>query len=487
MGEDRIRRGCPPAFDRRSFLGGALALGAGALAAACGSQATIHQAATTVPAGSDLGAVDHVVFLMQENRSFDHYFGSYRGVRGFDDHPPGGLGAFAQPYQGNTTRRPAGMQLPFRLDVSTGQGECTYDLDHSWLPQHLCRNGGLDGRLRPDPRLGGLRRPRVRVADHGVPHPRRPAVPLRPGRRLHHLRRLPLLGHGADPPQPTDGPVRHHRSGRAARRAGAHHQSLARRRGSAWTGPRSPSCSRTPVCRGRPTTPPGDLYQHHQSRGDAGLRRHPPVLQAVLRSRRPRSTSKAFLPTFPDDFAARCGERLPPRVSWIIPPLGYDEHPPAPPNLGAWFIDQVLQTLVSNPAVWSKTVLFVMYDENDGFFDHVPPPVAPPGTTGRVRHRGSTARRRPTASPAHSDWASGCPMLVVSPFSRGGYVASEVLDHTSQIRFLEERFGIRASEISAWRRDTVGDLTSTLAHGHRPIRPPHGCPSTSIRTRRPRC
>jgi phospholipase C len=54
------------------------------------------------------------------------------------------------------------------------------------------------------------------------------------------------------------------------------------------------------------------------------------------------------------------------------------------------------------------------------------------------------------------------PMLVVSPFSRGGHIYSEVADHTSQLRFLEERFGVTAPGISAWRRKTVADLTGAL-------------------------
>jgi hypothetical protein len=54
------------------------------------------------------------------------------------------------------------------------------------------------------------------------------------------------------------------------------------------------------------------------------------------------------------------------------------------------------------------------------------------------------------------------PMLVLSPFSRGGNVVSGVFDHTSQLRFLEERFGVVAPNISAWRRQNAGDLTSTL-------------------------
>jgi phospholipase C len=53
-------------------------------------------------------------------------------------------------------------------------------------------------------------------------------------------------------------------------------------------------------------------------------------------------------------------------------------------------------------------------------------------------------------------------MLVVSPFSRGGYVCSETFDHTSQMRFLETRFGVKAPNISDWRRSVTGDLTSTL-------------------------
>ena len=141
--------------------------------------------------------------------------------------------------------------------------------------------------------------------------------------------------------------------------------------------------------------------------------------------------------------------------------MGYDEHPPSPPAAGQWFVNEVLGALVSNPKVWAKTVLFVMYDENDGFFDHVPPPVPAAGTTDEFVSAAS--------HPAAENGISGpigfgfrVPLLVVSPFSRGGYVCSDVFDHTSQLRFLEERFGVVAPNLSAWRRRTAGDLTSTL-------------------------
>ncbi len=158
-------------------------------------------------------------------------------------------------------------------------------------------------------------------------------------------------------------------------------------------------------------------------------------------------------------------------MSWISTPVGYDEHPPAPSFLGEWFTSQVLGALVANPAVWSKTVLFHMYDENDGFFDHVAPPVAPSGTAGEYL----------TVQPLPSNAAGiagpvglgfRVPMLVISPFSRGGRIASETFDHTSQLRFLEERFGVRAPNISSWRRATVGDLVSTLQTARSDVRMP---------------
>jgi len=164
---------------------------------------------------------------------------------------------------------------------------------------------------------------------------------------------------------------------------------------------------------------------------------------------------------FPRDFARDVANDALPQVSWICPPVGYDEHPPSPPAAGMWFAHQVLDALVSNPKTWSKTVLFIMYDENDGFFDHVNPPTPPTGTPGEY------LTVSPLPSPAGSvagpiGLGFRVPLLVVSPFSRGGYVCSDTFDHTSQLRFLETRFGVRAPNISAWRRSVTGDLTSTL-------------------------
>jgi phospholipase C len=91
---------------------------------------------------SKLADIEHVVILIQENRSFDHYFGSYRGVRGFSDQSA----AFQQPDPANTTNAPVGTLLPFHLDTSKANAACTHDITHDWVPQHQSRdNGKMDG------------------------------------------------------------------------------------------------------------------------------------------------------------------------------------------------------------------------------------------------------------------------------------------------------------------------------------------------------
>jgi phospholipase C len=186
---------------------------------------------------------------------------------------------------------------------------------------------------------------------------------------------------------------------------------------------------------------------------------------------------KAFLPIYPDDFVTDIARGTLPSVSWLIPPIGYDEHPPSPSAMGEWYTGQILTALMANPAVWSKTVVFHTYDENDGFFDHVPPPVAPAGTRGEYLSASPLpATAQGIAGPLGLGYR--VPMLVISPFSRGGHVASEVSDHTSQLRFLEARFGVKAPNISSWRRTHTGDLTTALHMGHATASTPR-LPSTA--------
>ena len=434
-------------FDRRTMLAAALATGGGAILAAAsrgeGAGAAMAQfAARTKPAGSDLGAIEHVVFLMQENRSFDHYYGTYPGVRGFDDHPRGKLGNFAQAWPGGRDR----TLLPFHLDSSSGMGECTQDLDHSWQGEHMSWGRGTNERLRQHARAVPVPGARARRPHHGLLPPAGPALLLRAGRRLHPVRQLPLLGARADAPEPPHGALGHRRPDGRGGRAGAHHQRVVRRRRERALGHHARGAG------GRRGELEGLQPGGHHLHAESFFQQHGILSDAILpyfsQYQNPSSTlyQKAFLPQYPNDFISRhqVGASCP-RSAGSSRPLGYDEHPSSPPALGEWFTSQVLAALVSNPEVWSKTVLFHMYDENDGFFDHVPPPVAPHGTPGEyVTVSPLPDEAHGTAGPIGMGFR--VPMLVLSPFSRGGHVASEVFDHTSQLRFLEERFGVQGTQ-----------------------------------------
>ena len=169
-----------------------------------------------------------------------------------------------------------------------------------------------------------------------------------------------------------------------------------------------------------------------------------------------------------------------PQVSWILPSMLWSEHPaPSSPLQGAEFTSRVLEALTSNPDVWGRTVLFLTFDENDGLFDHVPAPAPPSynldGTLAgkstldlRGEYFSDPARRylheADTASGTVRPWGLGprVPLYVISPWSRGGWVNSQVFDHTSVAQFLEKRFGITIPAISPWHRAVCGDLTSAF-------------------------
>jgi len=159
-----------------------------------------------------------------------------------------------------------------------------------------------------------------------------------------------------------------------------------------------------------------------------------------------------------------------PQVSYIVAPEAFSEHPNWPVNFGAWYIAQVLDVLTSDPVLWSKTALFITYDENDGFFDHVVPPYAPTSAAfGASTVDAATEVFHPKAGDSHVTGSYGLgqrvPMLVVSPWSTGGWVNSQTFDHTSIVQFMEQRFGVREPNISPWRRAVCGDLTSAFDFG----------------------
>ncbi len=175
---------------------------------------------------------------------------------------------------------------------------------------------------------------------------------------------------------------------------------------------------------------------------------------------------RAWAESLLDDFRSDVKGGKLPQVSWIVTPAGYTEHPDYPIHYGAWYISQVLEILVSNPEVFSKTVLIVNYDEADGSFDHIVPPAPPPtpaagASTVSIENEIVTNEIGTTPN-GPIGLGTRVSLIAISPWSKGGYVNSEVFDHTSTIEFIEKRFGVYEKNISPWRRAVTGDLTSVF-------------------------
>ncbi len=173
-----------------------------------------------------------------------------------------------------------------------------------------------------------------------------------------------------------------------------------------------------------------------------------------------------------------------PTVSWLTAPENFSDHPSAA-WYGAWYVSEVFDILTKNPEVWKKTIFILTYDENDGYFDHVPPFTAPHSHkegTGKVSKGIDTRVEFVTLEQeqARKDFPEKfdkensiglgfrVPMVIASPWSKGGYVNSEVFDHTSTLQFLEDflskKTGKKVVEpnISDWRRTVCGNLTSAF-------------------------
>lgn len=172
-----------------------------------------------------------------------------------------------------------------------------------------------------------------------------------------------------------------------------------------------------------------------------------------------------------------------PSVSWLVAPENFSDHPTSP-WYGAWYVSEAMDILTQNPEVWKKTIFILTYDENDGYFDHAPSFVAAdprrPWTGGASDGVQTgldyTHKEDELAMGVEPQYARTgpiglgfrVPMVIASPWSRGGWVNSQVFDHTSMLmfleRFVEGKFGktIREENITDWRRAVAGDLTSAF-------------------------
>jgi phospholipase C len=454
-------------LDRRRFL----QLAGGAAAATALSTSVARAAA--IPAHrrhGSLADVEHVVVLMQENRSFDHYFGTLRGVRGFGDpHPavlPSGKSVWHQPDGGREV-------LPFRPDHDDLGLAFLQDLDHGWDGGHAAFRDGHYDRWIPT------------KTSTTMAHLRRGDMPfhyaLADAFTVCDAYHCSLIG-------PTD-PNRYYLwSGWVGNdgKGGGPVISNAEL-GYSWTTyperlERAGVSWKVYQDVGSGLDAAGswgwDSDPYIGNYGDNSLLyfdryRNAKPGDALYEKARRGTNAKAGQGFFDELRADVRGGRLP-QVSWIAAPEAFTEHPNWPVNYGAWYVSQVLDALTSDPDVWSKTALLITYDENDGFFDHLVPPYAPTDRLPGASTVPTTFENYTGAEGQPGPYGLGqrVPMIVVSPWSTGGWVCSETFDHTSVIRLLEARFGVHEPNISPWRRAVCGDLTSAFDFSVRPAAPP---------------
>jgi phospholipase C len=452
--------------------------------------------------------VEHIVILTQENRSFDHIFGTLRGIRGFDDpravNLPNGNSVFKQPDTANAD----GFLLPFHPDDLAGVDaglQFLNDVPHGWTDSH---GAFADGRYDSWVRFKGT---------NALTHLTRNDIPF------HYALADAFTicdGYYCSVLGPTD-PNRYHLWTGFTGNNGSGNFVPPRS-----TAPDGPVVDNSEEGYNWSTYPErltaaGISWKIYQDQGEGLDPAHfegftdqafignfgdnsllyffqyqNALPGSPLFERARRGTMISPDGTLPDINAARnlftqlaadVRNNSLPQVSWIPAPEGFSEHPNWPTDFGAWYVSQVLDTLTSNEESWSKTVFLLNYDENGGFFDHIVPPY-PPQDRG---HGLSTVDTSLEIFPGqkHADgtlkFAPGpyglgvrVPMIAISPWSKGGFVCSQVFDHTSTIRFIEKRFGPSEPNITPWRQVVCGDLTSVFDF-RRPEDRPAKLPSTA--------
>jgi len=468
-------------LDRRAFI---KALGASAGAAML--PASI-QRALAIPANNVTGTirdVEHVVILMQENRSFDHYFGMLQGVRGFND-PRAVTLANGNPVWYQPTGTGSDYVAPFHPTTPVA-GSTTVpdmgvtfieDLDHGWQGTHQAWNYGQWDQWVPAKTATTMAH--LTRADIPFHYALADAFTVCDG---YHCS---LLG-------PTD-PNRYHMwtgwVGNDGQGGGPVVDNA--EQGYSWSTYPEKLHAAGISCKVYQDAGVGLTAQGYWgwtdnpyigNYGDNSLLYFKQYQEAApgtpLANIALTSTDIASGGTLFDVFAADVAAGKLPQVSWIVAPEGYCEHPNWIPNWGAYYTSKILDVLTANPDVFSKTVFFLTYDENDGFFDHMVPPTPPMTVAQGVSTVGSMneifdGTESPNV-PAYTEtgYTPGpyglgvrVPMVAISPWSKGGYVNSQVFDHTSLIRFLEQRFGpdnpsLVEANITEWRRTVTGDMTS---------------------------
>ncbi|GAA3566570.1 phospholipase C, phosphocholine-specific [Amycolatopsis ultiminotia] len=450
-----------PSVNRRRFLQAAAA------AAVSSAMPSVARAAAIPPAirSGTLADVEHIVVLMQENRSFDHYFGTLNGVRGFGDPRPVALPSGESVWhQADDSNQ---VTWPFRPDEDNLGLTFIEDLNHDWNGTHSAwHEGHWDNWI---PAKGTTTMAYLTRRDIPFHYALADAFTVcdayhcslqsstDPNRYYLYSGWVGNDGSGGGPVLGNE----------EAGYGWTTFPELLEKAGVSWKIYQDTGTGLDAAGSWGWTKDPylgnyGDnslLYFDQYRNAKPG----DPLYDKARTGTSVQNGDGLF-----DRLRADVQSGALPSVSWIAAPEAYCEHPSWPANYGAWYISGVLDALTSNPEVWSKTALLITYDENDGFFDHAMPPV-PPVSADRglstvdvqteVYSGGADASY---AKDVPYGLGPRVPMLVVSPWSTGGWVCSQTFDHTSIIQLVEKRFGVHNPNVSDWRRAVCGDLTGAF-------------------------
>jgi phospholipase C len=398
---------------------------------------------TSARAPAPISDIKHVVVLMQENRSFDHYFGAMPGVRGFGD-PKAISGVFKQPDPDN----PDGYLYPFHADTTSTSAQNLPSTSHSWGPQHgSWNNGSMNGFVTSritdvdgddyDGKAGQYSLAYFKRDDIPFQWALADAFTICDGYHCSVLgptwpNRLYLMTGQIDPTGAHGGPT---------------YGNYVPTEGFSWT--TYPELLTAAGVSWK-------VYQEVDNYGFNVLEYFDQYQNASTSSPLYQNAMKFYQPgQFEYD---AINDRLP-TVSYILPTSYQSEHPDFMPAAGADYVASKVDAIAANPDVWAKTLFILIYDENDGYFDHVVPPTAPAGTAGEYITSSASAEK---SAPGPIGLGFRVPCILVSPWTVGGYVNHDTFDHTSVTRLLELVTGVANPNITKWRRQTVGDFTSAL-------------------------
>ncbi|WGL60482.1 phospholipase C, phosphocholine-specific [Pigmentibacter sp. JX0631] len=422
--------------------------------------------------------VEHIVIFMQENRSFDHYFGTLRGVRGFGDPRAISLSSGRSVWNQPNTDHQSHI-LPFAFNSKETSSQWIENLDHSWKEsqkiwaQHDC---WIE---KKSPLTMGY------FSRSDIPFYYALADAFTIGDAYYSS----IFG----PTDPNRLFLFTGTSGLTVNAVGDHvvHNRDDGNETANMELDKVPYDSYTWTTYAERLQAAGiswKVYQEYDNYGDNALAYFKNFrnldknselyhrARAWVRGSNSENASISNAQYLVDAFGADIANGTLPQVSWIVAPTKFCEHPIWPPGYGESLTSRLLETLASHKETWERTAFIINYDENDGFFDHMPPytlPVSPNLGKSTISKKGEIYNDEPLGLGIR------VPLLVISPWTKGGWVCSEVFDHTSIIRFLEKRFKVFEPNISPWRRAICGDLTSMFNFKTPDVTWPKNIPNTN--------